>query len=317
LTEVRALVRALVGHEVVYVLNDVVPLREGMEGRTHFIAHSQRDWRVLWNVVEAWRILKAEAPDVIVSTGAGPVVPFAFVGRLLGIPTVFVETFTRVTRPSLAARLVSPLAARFFFQWPGLAAYFPKGTCCGPIGVGPGGGQIGTPAGGMFVAVGNGTQPFPRILDAIEHACTTNGIDESRVLVQHGATQPRPWRGWRQVRTLPESEFQRALFDAEVVVCHAGAGVILEALALGKRCIVFPRRRAEGEVVDDHQRELAGALASEGLVQIADHGRALAMLLRESCGRPRSSLGGAGAFFGGPSRAVEMVRKAIEEVARK
>ena len=55
------------------------------------------------------------------------------VGRLLGIPTVFVETFTRIDRPSLTGRIMYRLAHRFLYQWPGLARYFPRAVYGGRV----------------------------------------------------------------------------------------------------------------------------------------------------------------------------------------
>jgi UDP-N-acetylglucosamine:LPS N-acetylglucosamine transferase len=133
LTEVRALRQAFTRYEHFYVLNDRVLLPADMEGKTYFIRHSERDLLFLVNLLEAWRILRRERPDVILSTGAGPVVPFALVGRLLGIPALFVETFTRVSRPSLTARIMYHLAARFIYQWPALQRYFPRGTYGGML----------------------------------------------------------------------------------------------------------------------------------------------------------------------------------------
>jgi UDP-N-acetylglucosamine:LPS N-acetylglucosamine transferase len=105
-----------------------------MKGKTHFIEHSERDWRVLLNVVEAYRILRNERPDVILSTGAGPAVPFALVGRfMMGARVIFVETITRIRHPSLTGRLMYWLAHDFFYQWDSLACYFPKGRYVGPI----------------------------------------------------------------------------------------------------------------------------------------------------------------------------------------
>jgi len=133
LTEVRALRPAYARYRHFYVLNDRVLLPADMEDKTYFIRHSERDLLVVVNLFEAWRILRAERPDVILSTGAGPVVPFALVGRLLGIPTVFVETFTRISTPSLTARIMYHLAARFIYQWPSLARYFPRGMYGGVL----------------------------------------------------------------------------------------------------------------------------------------------------------------------------------------
>jgi len=104
-----------------------------MQGKTYFIRHSERDWLFFFNLLEAWKILRKERPRVILSTGAGPVVPFALVGKLLGVKTIFVETFTRVTKPSLTGRIMYRLADRFFYQWKPLESYFPKGIYGGPL----------------------------------------------------------------------------------------------------------------------------------------------------------------------------------------
>jgi beta-1,4-N-acetylglucosaminyltransferase len=57
----------------------------------------------------------------VVSTGAGVAVPFAWVGRLFGVPMLYVESFTRIDDLSLTARLISPVASRLYVQWPELA----------------------------------------------------------------------------------------------------------------------------------------------------------------------------------------------------
>lgn len=133
LTEVRALRPVYERYEHFYVLNDRLLLPEDMEGKTHFIRHSERDWQSLVNLWEAWRILRKERPDLILSTGAGPAVPFVLLGKMLRIPSVFIETFTRVTAPSLTGRIMYRLADRFFYQWKPLERFFPKGVYGGPL----------------------------------------------------------------------------------------------------------------------------------------------------------------------------------------
>ena len=133
LTEVRALKPAYERYEHFYVLNDRVLLPSDMEGKTYFIRHSERDWLFFVNIVEAAGILRRERPLLILSTGPGPVVPFALVGKMFGIPTLFVETFTRVTTPSLTGKIMYGLADRFFYQWKALANHFPKGIYGGRL----------------------------------------------------------------------------------------------------------------------------------------------------------------------------------------
>jgi UDP-N-acetylglucosamine:LPS N-acetylglucosamine transferase len=77
------------------------------------------------NLGLAWRLLRRERPALIVSTGAGVAAPFFWIGWLLGIPAVFVESITRITDLSLTARLVRPFASKVLVQWPELAAARP------------------------------------------------------------------------------------------------------------------------------------------------------------------------------------------------
>lgn len=134
LTEVRRLQPAYAKYSHFYVLNDKALLPQDMQDKTYFIVHSERDWKFLVNLWEAFQILRKERPQVILSTGAGPVVPFAIVGRLFfGTKVIFVETITSVRSASLTGKIMYRLAHRFFYQWKSLAAIFPKGQCGGPL----------------------------------------------------------------------------------------------------------------------------------------------------------------------------------------
>lgn len=73
------------------------------------------------NLRLAWRVVRRERPDVILSTGAALAVPFFLAGKLFGARLVFVESLTRTTSLSLSGRLVRPLSDAFFVQWPDLA----------------------------------------------------------------------------------------------------------------------------------------------------------------------------------------------------
>lgn len=126
LTEVRALQPIYEAYEHFYVINDRIILPSDMTSRTYFIRHSERDVLFFVNLWEAWRILSKERPSLILSMGAGPIVPFALVGKLFCIPTIFIEISAQVTEPSLTGRIMYYLADRFFYQWKALGRYFPK-----------------------------------------------------------------------------------------------------------------------------------------------------------------------------------------------
>lgn len=78
------------------------------------------------NSLLAIKIVRQLRPRAVVTTGAGIAVPFCYVGRLFGARIIFVESLARVTEPSLTARLVHPVAHRFFVQWPTLRDRFRK-----------------------------------------------------------------------------------------------------------------------------------------------------------------------------------------------
>jgi beta-1,4-N-acetylglucosaminyltransferase len=134
LTEVRCLLPAYAKYEHFYVLDDSALLPVDMQGRTYFVTHSERDWRTLLNFWEAWKLLRTLRPTVVLSTGAGIAVPFSIVAKLfLKSRIVFIETITRIYKPSLAARLMYWIADDFFYQWESLARFFPRGRCSGPL----------------------------------------------------------------------------------------------------------------------------------------------------------------------------------------
>jgi len=128
LTDVMQLAPLFDGHEVALVVNDRAELPAYPFARVYRIAHAERDWRVLLNFAEAARILEREDPHVLLSAGAGPVVPFAVLARaFLGTRIVYVESAAAITRPTLTGRLLYPLAHDLFYQWPALAPFFPRG----------------------------------------------------------------------------------------------------------------------------------------------------------------------------------------------
>lgn len=128
LTEVMQLAPLLTPHRVVLVINDEARLPNFPFERVYRIAHAERDWKTIVNVLEAARILAEVRPDVILSAGAGPVVPFGWLARVLtDARIVFLESAAAVEKPTLTGRLMYPVAHHFFYQWPGLARYYPRG----------------------------------------------------------------------------------------------------------------------------------------------------------------------------------------------
>jgi beta-1,4-N-acetylglucosaminyltransferase len=105
-----------------------------LQGETVRYAHHPTTRNIpnaIRNLGLAVRLLRAERPDVLVSDGAGVAFPFFLVGRVLGVRTVYLEVYDRITRPTLTGRLCYPLTELFLLQWPEQAARYPRGQVIG------------------------------------------------------------------------------------------------------------------------------------------------------------------------------------------
>ena len=79
----------------------------------------------------AWRVLRIERPDVVVSNGAGVAVPFFVFARLLRVPTVYVEVYDRIDSATVTARLCRPFTSLFCVQWPEQQRFYPGSVVVG------------------------------------------------------------------------------------------------------------------------------------------------------------------------------------------
>jgi UDP-N-acetylglucosamine:LPS N-acetylglucosamine transferase len=124
LLQLAALGDAWAGLERAWVTFDKSDARSLLRDERVFYAYGPTNRNVknlLRNLPLAWRLIGRLRPGVVVTTGAGVAVPFAWLGRLRGARVVYVESFTRIDEPSLSCRLIRPVADRVYVQWPELA----------------------------------------------------------------------------------------------------------------------------------------------------------------------------------------------------
>lgn len=85
------------------------------------------------NTILAFKILRKERPDIIVSSGAAVAVPFFYLGKIFGAKTVYIEVFDRIDAPTMAGKLVYPVTDRFIVQWEEMKKVYPKAINLGGI----------------------------------------------------------------------------------------------------------------------------------------------------------------------------------------
>lgn len=105
----------------------------GKEVTTCYYPTTRSALNFVRNFFLAWRMLHANRPDLIVSSGAGVAVPFFIVGWLMSIPCVFIEVFDRIDSPTLTGRLCRPFATRMLVQWDEQLALYKNAEVAGTL----------------------------------------------------------------------------------------------------------------------------------------------------------------------------------------
>ena len=88
---------------------------------------------LLRNTVVAWKVLRKEKPDLIISSGAAVSVPFFYLGKLFGAKLIYIEVFDRIDKPTLSGRLVYPIVDKFIVQWEEQKQVYKKAINLGSI----------------------------------------------------------------------------------------------------------------------------------------------------------------------------------------
>ncbi len=57
------------------------------------------------NTVIAWKVLRKEKPDLIISSGAAVAVPFFYLGKIMGAKLIYIEVFDRIDKSTMREKL--------------------------------------------------------------------------------------------------------------------------------------------------------------------------------------------------------------------
>jgi UDP-N-acetylglucosamine--N-acetylmuramyl-(pentapeptide) pyrophosphoryl-undecaprenol N-acetylglucosamine transferase len=245
--------------------------REGWETCVVPLCEPRDLWALVRACPEAFRILRAMRPSGIVSTGSAVAFPFALASRLLGIPFSFIESLTRVSGPSRTGTLIELL--------PGVdlrTQVLPWSRRRGPlvrtwartVSTLDGFERIDRESNGalrrVFVATGIMTReyPFDRLFEKLE-SIVPDGVE---IRVQGAGN----WKSSKLtlLSDLSPDALAQEIDAADAVVIHAGVGLALDCMAIGKHPVVVPRESRHREHVDDHQGEFASELANRLLATV-------------------------------------------------
>lgn len=134
------------------------------------------------------------------------------------------------------------------------------------------------------MTVGNLTRPFERLFRAVVAEIPSL---PKPIVVQRGHSD-FTHADCEVYDFLAMDRFEELIASSKVLVMHAGAGSVIQALQAGKMPVVMPRRESYGEHVDDHQMEFAEALETAGKVVVARGAEDLKCAIRHALNWQRS-----------------------------
>lgn len=281
-------------------------------------------------MADAWRIVSARRPHVVVGVGGYSSGPVVAVAALRGVPTMLLE---QNAVPGLTNRLLSRLVRAAAVTFDATQTYFGSKAFVSGNPVRPEffeedrtqetAGDDGQ-ASEVRVLVFGGSQGAHAINVAMVEAASelAAGVPALRIAHQTGERDVAVVReAYRSagVRADVEPFFYdmgRRIRSADLVVCRAGATTIAELTASGKPAIFIPLPTA----TDDHQRRNAEALMSAGaadmLLQRDTSGRALAARIKALAGdeRRRIRMGAAARSLARPDAARVIVDRLLQLV---
>lgn len=221
---------------------------------------------VLRNAAACRRLFDEHEVTVAVSTGAALALAVLPLARIHRVETVYIESATRMSDPSLSGRLLSWVPGiRTFSQSEGLSRHHWEYLAS------PWDPYVSVRGASRPVrraVVSLGTQPgygFRRLVERVVSVLP----DHCDVLWQTGCTDVSRL-GIDGRERVPAAEMSMAMREADVVVAHAGTGIALAALEAGRYPVLVPRRARRGEHVDDHQLTIALELALRDLCVTRD-----------------------------------------------
>jgi UDP-N-acetylglucosamine transferase subunit ALG13 len=233
------------------------------------------------NIAASWRAVRAERPDLVISTGAGSVFFVVLFAKLRGAKYIHVEPFCRFDTPSIFGRLARRLADALIIQSEKLASVWPNAELFDPFVRLP---STTEDREDLAVVTVGTVLPFDRLVNGVA-SLSPKDDRPAHIVAQVGNGGVHP-PGIEAKESMDFQEMSSLLQRAKVVFSHAGNGSLMSALQAGCRIVAMPRRADLGEHWDDHQREILNAFAARGVIEVAEEADELPAALQRALEKP-------------------------------
>lgn len=85
------------------------------------------------NSFKSLNIMLKEKPNVVISTGVLAMIPLCLLCKLRGGKLIYIESFAKVTSPTMTGKFLYKYADQFYVQWKTMQEFYPKAIYLGGI----------------------------------------------------------------------------------------------------------------------------------------------------------------------------------------
>lgn len=89
--------------------------------------------KMLENTVISLKIFIKEKPDYMITTGVLAIIPMALIMKLFRRKIIYIESFAKISSPTLSGRFLYKYADQFYVQWKSMLKIYPKAIYKGGI----------------------------------------------------------------------------------------------------------------------------------------------------------------------------------------
>ena len=106
--------------------------------RTYYVLQVNRKektfpFKMLWIAMQSLWLFIKERPDVVICTGVLAMSPMCLIMKMFGKKLIYIESFAKVTSPTLTGKLLYKYADQFYVQWESMKEFYPDALCLGGI----------------------------------------------------------------------------------------------------------------------------------------------------------------------------------------
>lgn len=122
-----------------FLMTEMTAYKVEVKGEKVYYLHqvNRKEIKFLFEmIVNSFRslcIFIKERPDVVITTGVLAMIPMCLLAKIFRKKLIYIESFAKVTMPTVTGKLMYKFADQFYVQWPQMKKIYPNAIYLGGI----------------------------------------------------------------------------------------------------------------------------------------------------------------------------------------